>query len=76
MFVEFKKKFSKNMYFYWRYFRYMADHPTVRTFPKKDIWMILKTAIHAYTTAEDNIRAGFRVTGIYPLDEEALLNRK
>ena len=54
----------------------MAENPAVRTFPKKDVWTIVKTAIKGYTTSAENIRSGFRVTGIYPLNEDTLINRK
>ena len=54
---------------------YMKDHPKVTTFPKRDLWSILKGTMAAYKNAEENIRAGFRCTGISPFSEEALLNR-
>ena len=54
----------------------MKSHPGATTFPKKDVWNIVKEGIVGYTNAAVNIKRGFEVTGIYPLNQERLIARK
>jgi hypothetical protein len=48
-----------------------------RTFPKESLWNIVGGTLEALqNTLKSNIKSGFRVTGIWPLDEKRLLSRE